>query len=198
MHKSLLCPKGAGVPPSARHQVLHDGDADDEVIQVAVHVKRLPQSQHMDPLRGFLGTIDWVGNRLTGGVHRHDKCQSWLTHFALVLKFAGDNANWVMERSHEGVIFQRAEADFDGSAASLFMMSCREDHWPTRRVTRDDLKIFFHQQSGMQYGFIMKNCKHFCYDFYRYVLKHSWVEQNHFEAFCGTIEAEWSTAIGLP
>eukprot|EP00581_Thalassiosira_minuscula_P013193 CAMPEP_0183729002 /NCGR_PEP_ID=MMETSP0737-20130205/29470_1 /TAXON_ID=385413 /ORGANISM="Thalassiosira miniscula, Strain CCMP1093" /LENGTH=200 /DNA_ID=CAMNT_0025961087 /DNA_START=53 /DNA_END=652 /DNA_ORIENTATION=+ len=188
------------------------GDANSHISRVGVIVSNI---EGADPaLRGFLGAVDWAGRLFVGNVHRHERLQSWLTHFALVIEFAQSNVNfrdlWLLERGVDGVTFKRLhEHEFQqgfrwelwqncdnffpngtgsGSSKLLCHIYSGENHV---YVTRESVWRFVREQMQMGYHILGKNCKHFAYDFYYYCIQNSWVKSIDFPAFSETIEAGW-------
>eukprot|EP00957_Ditylum_brightwellii_P099928 7614813-Ditylum_brightwellii.AAC.1 len=68
------------------------------LIKVEVYLKLLQQD---NAVAGFLGTLDWFGERLNPNGHRTGRFGSWWTHFALLLEF-NDGEKFKLERTDMG------------------------------------------------------------------------------------------------
>jgi hypothetical protein len=180
------------------------GNPKDGLKLVAVICHRLKDLDD-SALAGILGTIDFIGSFLTQGVHRADQCQTWLSHFAMILQFHGDDTKWIMQRDGCGVeLFPCHElCAFDWNLGSIVSydgrttcMTCnvafQDNDWPNEQVTRGDVHACIAEQREMGYHMLAKNCQHFCYDFYKYRLHHTWIAPMAYESFSGMIQHEWS------
>jgi hypothetical protein len=145
------------------------GNPKDALKLVAVICHRLKDLDDT-ALSGFLGTIDFIGSFLTQGVHRGDQCQTWLSHFAMILQYHGDDTKWIMQRDGCGVeLFPCLEiCDFDWNMGSIVSydgrpacMTCniafQDNDWPNEQVTRGDVHAYFIEQREMGYHVLAKN-----------------------------------------
>ncbi len=198
----------------------HDlsGCGQDRLVLAGVLVHKLSQARAGDPLRDFMGTLDAVGHFFNPWGHRKDQFQSWLTHFALVLEFEGDPDLWIMQRDsggdRGGVELYRCPAlkrdqgfewewgkrvRYAGNRPECIL--CNIAHFKNdffnvhaggRPVQRLDIWNRYEEQIQMKYSVLTKNCQHFCYDFYKYTLRHCSIAPMSFENFGKMIQKQWS------
>ena len=100
------------------------------------------------------------------------------THFSHVL-MADDDTHWLSERSTNGVVLGKMDGWIESHEQEV-------DRWDGLEIPFSKILEFTRNESSMDYNFIGKNCKHFCYDFRRNVLGH--VED--FGTYCQFIESK--------
>ena len=128
----------------------------------------LPGNPAIDFMRGTVGFF-------TGFNHHHQKM---FTHFSHVL-MADDDTHWLSERSTNGVVLGKMDGWIESHEQEV-------DRWDGLEIPFSKILEFTRNESSMDYNFIGKNCKHFCYDFRRNVLGH--VED--FGTYCQFIESK--------
>jgi hypothetical protein len=111
----------------------------------------------------------------TGFNHHHQKM---FTHFSHVL-MADDDTHWLSERSTNGVVLGKMDGWIESHEQEV-------DRWDGLEIPFSKILEFTRNESSMDYNFIGKNCKHFCYDFRRNVLGH--IED--FGTYCQFIESK--------
>ena len=174
------------------------GNPNDRLLLVATLLHKLEPSARKDkkinvaPLQGFMGFVDAAGAFFVGDVHRAGRMQSWLTHFALVLKYENDDSCWLMQRDKHGVDYYpcielsdfswewEARVTYSSSRPECIVCNIArtETDWPTLRKWGDVVRRWnvwdrLQDEGGKQYDFVGKNCQHFAYDFYKHTLEHS-------------------------
>ena len=190
------------------------GDSGDDLVRAGVIISRI---EDQPELRAIASAIDWMGCGIVGNhVHRHDRMQSWLTHFAVVLEFRTDEDGvrdlWLLERLPEGINFSRFHSDEFGwqpykrcdiqglVSGSLSMLSSIPHangrfNVTEEVVTRQDVLKFADKQNEFRYNIMDKNCQHFAYDFFRYCCKHHWTQHGcdgqHFPDFSEMLQRGW-------
>mmetsp|Transcript_31946 Transcript_31946/g.69762 ORF Transcript_31946/g.69762 Transcript_31946/m.69762 type:complete len:258 (-) Transcript_31946:20-793(-) len=187
------------------------GNGKDRITHCAVLVHDIRHSAP-DQLRGFLGTVDAVGHFLNPWGHGRTQCQSWLTHFAVLLKFENDERLWIFERDTGGVdlypLDQGRTRDFrwkwrqwiryDDSrpvARACNLAFCGNDFHDERSygrtAQRQDVWNRYHEQRSIEYNLLTKNCQHFAYDFYKWTIEHVWIRWMNFPDFGKMIQGEF-------
>merc|ERR1712216_537112 len=158
-------------------------------------------------LRGFLATVDTLGNFFNPHGHRNDKLQSWLTHSSVVLLFEGDQRVWRLERpggvkngfkggSHINLLPDEKLNDFQWlhreRVCSDVVCNIAHELTEFEGKTMADVQAFVLQQSSHKYHVLAKNCQHLCYDFYRYCLHHKQAMQMEYPDFNEMLQSEFS------
>jgi hypothetical protein len=152
-------------------------------IRVEVLVKDLQECSDAGPVEGFLGFVKWcavVHHGNANGVF-----EAMLTHFRLHLTTA-DGVVFVLERNQTGVHFRphgESDEDHKGFVSTLTWEGA---------IKQDRIYSYVEEQRQSEYSIISKNCKHFAYDFYRYVLKC----EEGFPAFCQRAEGQFRSQRG--
>lgn len=188
------------------------GGHDDRLLVVATLLHKL-DDEGVKPLEGFLGTVDLIGSVLNPHGHRQGRLQSWLTHFALLLKYERDERVWMLQRHCHGVDYCPTDVQADalvmgaqiryapnGPTAIVCNVATAERDWPTRRtwghsVRRWNVWDRFDEERGRPYDFIGKNCQHFAYDFYKYTLEHERISKGSFEQYTDPCQREWRARV---
>ncbi|OAJ42898.1 hypothetical protein BDEG_26290 [Batrachochytrium dendrobatidis JEL423] len=98
------------------------------------------------------------------------------THFSHVL-MADDTTRWLSERSTNGVVLGKMDGWIESHEQEV-------DHWDGLEISFSKILEFTRNESSMDYNFVGKNCKHFCYDFRRNVLG----KVEDFGTYCQFIE----------
>ena len=93
------------------------GGHDDRLTVVATLLHKL-DDDGLKPLEGFLGTVDFIGSVLNPHGHRQGRLQSWLTHFALLLKYERDERVWLLQRHCHGVDYYPTDVPVDAPAGA--------------------------------------------------------------------------------
>ena len=88
------------------------GGHDDRLLTVATLLHKL-DDEGLKPLDGLLGTVDFIGSALNPHGHRRNRLQSWLTHFALLLKYERDERVWLLQRHCHGVDYHPTDVPAD-------------------------------------------------------------------------------------
>ena len=174
--------------------------AGDRLLVVATLLHGL-EGQEVQPLRGFLGTVDWIGSVLNPHGHRACRLQSWLTHIALLLKYEGDERVWMLQRHTNGVDYRPTQVPSDALAlgarvqyandsptAIVCNVATAERDWATPRTWGDVVRRWnvwdrFAEECGHPYDGIGKNCQHCAYDFHRYTVEHAQISKCSFAQY---------------
>lgn len=181
------------------------GGHNDRLCTVATLLHKL-DDEGVRPLEGFLGTIDFIGSALNPHGHRHSRLQSWLTHFALLLKCEGDERVWLLQRHCHAVDYYPTDVPADAlvmdaqieytpgePVATVCNVATAERDWATRRtwghlVRRWNVWDRFDEERGRPYSFLGKNCQHFAYDFHKYTLEHERISKASFEQYTESLQ----------
>ena len=175
------------------------GNHNDRLLVVATLLCGLEEQEL--PLRGFLGTVDYIGSVLNPHGHRPCRLQSWLTHFALLLKYEGDERVWLLQRHTNGVDYRLTKVPSDALAigrrfkyvddsptAIVCNVATAERDWATTRTWGDVVRRWnvwdrFAEECGRPYDGIGKNCQHCAYDFHKYTLEHAQISTLSFDQY---------------
>ncbi|KAK5666017.1 hypothetical protein QVD99_003395 [Batrachochytrium dendrobatidis] len=103
------------------------------------------------------------------------------THFSHVL-MADDTTRWLSERSTNGVVLGKMDGWIESHEQEV-------DHWDGLEISFSKILEFTRNESSMDYNFVGKNCKHFCYDFRRNVLG----KVEDFGTYCQFIESKMNS-----
>ena len=191
----------------------YTGHPSSQATHIGVIVSKLDEAH--PALHGFMGFVDWAGHLIVGNVHRPDRMQSWLTHFAIIIEFdkAGSKHRdlWLLERGVDGVIFRPIRFDDNesfhreftwnewhhcdghfpqscsGSSKVLCNVHCNDED---SSITREQVLSFVREQVRYDYNIVEKNCKHLAYDFYRH-MQHAWAKDVDFPIFTESMETAW-------
>lgn len=176
-----------------------EGSPDDRLLMVATLVHKLHEAPPQ--LAGFMGFIDAAGELLNRHGHRPGRMQSWLSHFALVLKYEGDERLWMLQRDTHGVdyypINERVDAftwearvayDESRPAAIVCNLATAENDWPTPRTWGDVVRRWnvwdrVQEERSKEYDLMSKNCQHCAYDFHKYTLEHACISKLGFAQY---------------
>ena len=174
------------------------GNHNDRLLVVATLLCGL---EEQELLRGFLGTVDYIGSVLNPHGHRPCRLQSWLTHFALLLKYEGDERVWLLQRHTNGVDYRLTKVPSDALAmgrrfkyandsptAIVCNVATAERDWATPRTWGDVVRRWnvwdrFAEECGRPYDGIGKNCQHCAYDFHKYTLEHAQISTLRFDRY---------------
>tara|TARA_X000001036_G_scaffold187389_2_gene176656 strand:+ start:31 stop:651 length:621 start_codon:yes stop_codon:yes gene_type:complete len=172
----------------------------DRLCVVATVLHRLDE-EGLNPLKGFLGTVDFIGSVFNPHGHRDSRLQSWLTHFALLLKYEDDKRVWLLQRHNYGVDYYptdvpadaltmgaRVRYARDGPTGIVCNVATADDHWVGDRSWGDVVRRWnvwdrVDEERGRPYDFWGKNCQHLAYDVHKYTLEHAHVSAHGFEQY---------------
>ena len=179
-----------------------DGSSpDDRLLMVAMLVHKLHEAPPQ--LAGFMGFVDAAGELFNRHAHRPGRMQSWLSHFALVLKYEGDERLWVLQRDTHGVDYYsvdelvntfpwelEARVTYESSRPEAIVCSVAtaENDWPTPRTWGDVVRRWnvwdrVQEERSKQYNIMSNNCQHCAYDFYKYTLEHERISNLKFAQY---------------
>ena len=137
------------------------------------------------PLVGFLGFCDWAGWFLNPWDRDGNKMQSWLTHFSLIIELENKEV-WKCERETDGVNLWKMDSpvtwewhEWHGNERLSNISLSGIDFDPA--FSGQDVLDFVEEQRHYEYNIIVKNCKHFVYDFFVYKLQHAWIKKMGFQ-----------------
>ena len=130
------------------------------IVKVEVLLTQLDQDNAHS---GFMGFLDWAGESLNPHHHRKGRLQSWLTHFAIIAS-SKDGRNFLIQRSDHEV--SMLEIDRGSDQLNCYTATME---WEGQLNIGDAL-TFVEEQKQYSYDLVSKNCQHFAYDFFRYVL----------------------------
>ncbi|EGF80510.1 hypothetical protein BATDEDRAFT_25149 [Batrachochytrium dendrobatidis JAM81] len=87
-----------------------------------------------------------------------------------------------VERSTNGVVLGKMDGWIESHEQEV-------DHWDGLEISFSKILEFTRYESSMDYNFVGKNCKHFCYDFRRNVLG----KVEDFGTYCQFIESKMNS-----
>jgi len=188
------------------------GGHDDRLLTVATLLHKL-DDEGLKPLEGLMGTIDFFGSALNPHGHRRNRLQSWLTHFALLLKYERDDRVWLLQRHCHGVDYYPTDVPADAlvmgaqikyapnsPTAIVCNVATAERDWPTQRtwghlVRRWNVWDRFDEERGRPYDFLGKNCQHLAYDVHKYTLEHERISKGSFEEYTNQCQTEYTACV---
>lgn len=138
----------------------------ENLTRVTVLLRMLPEDH---PGAGFLGTLDWTCGLLWPDTYVPREFATWLTHFSLLLEY-GSGDRYILERIDDaadgGVVHRRLD---NSSADEAVVNSIATVEWVGIK-RRLDVERFAGAQMKTSYSFLMNNCQHFAYMFFKDVL----------------------------
>ena len=164
-------------------------------------------------LKGFLGTVDFVGSVLNPHGHRNSRLQSWLTHFALLLKYEDDERVWLLQRHNGGVDYcptdvpanaltmgARVQYVRNGPAGIVCNVATSDHHWAGARSWGDVVRRWnvwdrVAEERGRPYDFWGKNCQHLAFDVHKYTLEHAHISAHGFEQYTEACQERFVAAL---
>lgn len=172
-----------------------------ERLHVVATVLHSLDEEGLNPLKGFLGTADFIGSVFNPHGHRDSRLQSWLTHFALLLKYEDDKRVWLLQRHNYGVDYYPTDVSADaltmgarvryardGSTGIVCNVATSDHDWAGARSWGDVVRRWnvwdrVDEERGHSYDFWGKNCQHLAYDVHKYTLKDEHIGAHGFEQY---------------
>ena len=191
------------------------GNPHDRLLVVATLLHKL-DDESLNALKGLLGFWDMCGSVLNPQWHRQSRLQSWLTHFALLLQYEGNDRVWLLHRHCHGVDYYptsvpadalsvgtRVQYAHDKPTTIVCNVASAERDWPTPRswgevVQRWNVWDRFDEECGRPYDGLGKNCQPCAYDFHKYTLEHDHISKGGFEQYTDPCQQRFIAEGGCP